>query len=106
MFCAFQGPAKIFRLHGRGRVIEPREQEFAEVAAHFPEFEGTRSIIRVEVSRITDSCGYAVPLLRHEGERTQLTSWAHKLGPEGLKSYRRQKNEKSIDRIAGLDNPV
>jgi len=104
MFCAFQGPPKIFRLHGHGRVIEPREQEFSGLAEHFPEFEGTRSIIRIEVSRITDSCGYAVPLLRYEGERTQLIAWAHKLGPEGLKTYRRQKNEKSIDHIGGLDH--
>ena len=104
MFCAFQGPPKIFRLYGHGRVIEPQEPEFPGLAAHFPEFEGTRSIILVEVSRIADSCGYAVPLLRYEGERTQLTSWAHKLGPEGLKSYRRQKNGKSIDHIAGLDH--
>ena len=106
MFCAFQGPPKIFRLYGHGRVVEPQDQEFSELSAHFPEFEGTRSIILVEVSKIADSCGYAVPLLRYEGERTQLTAWAHKLGPEGLKTYRRQKNGESIDHIAGLDHPA
>lgn len=103
MFCAFQGPPKILRLHGRGRVIEPEENEFASFAAHFPEFEGTRSIILVEVSRISDSCGYAVPLLDYKGERSQLSAWAHKLGPEALKTYRQEKNCQSIDRIPGLE---
>jgi hypothetical protein len=102
MFCAFQGAPKIVRLHGRGTVIEPDHAEFAEIAARFPEHEGTRSIILVEVSRISDSCGYAVPLLQYQGERSQLTAWSHKLGPQGLKTYRRQRNQKSIDQMPGL----
>ena len=106
MFCAFQGPPKIFRLHGRGTVIESTHPEFSRFAAHFPEYEGTRAIILVEVSRISDSCGYAVPMMRYEGERTQLTAWAQKLGAEKLKSYRREKNLSSIDRIQGLDEPA
>ena len=70
MFCAFQGAPKILRLHGRGRVFEPHEAEFAILQSHFPVYEGTRAIIVVEVSRISDSCGYGVPLLKHES-RTQ-----------------------------------
>jgi hypothetical protein len=102
MFCAFQGPPKIVRLHGRGTVIEPGHMEFANLAARFPEHEGTRSIVLVEVSRISDSCGFAVPLLQYEGQRTQLPAWAHKLGPAGLKTYREKKNQKSIDHVPGL----
>jgi len=103
MFCAFQGPPKIFRVHVHGRVIEPEQTEFPDLAAHFPEYEGTRAIILVEVSRISDSCGYGVPLLHYEGERTQLSAWAHKLGPEGLETYRQEKNQQSIDHIPGLE---
>lgn len=106
MFCAFQGPPKIFRLHGRGRVVEPEQKEFPELAAHFPEHDGTRAIILVEVLRISDSCGYGVPLLQYQGERSQLPAWAHKLGPEGLKTYRREKNQRSIDKIPGLGKPL
>ncbi len=106
MFCAFQGPPKIFRVHGQGRVIEPEQTEFPDLAAHFPEYEGTRAIILVEVSRISDTCGYGVPLLHYEGERSQLPAWAHKLGPERLKTYRQEKNQQSIDRIPGLEKPV
>src|ERR1700686_3975497 len=36
MFCAFQGPPKIFRLHGRGRVVEHHQPEFASLQGHFP----------------------------------------------------------------------
>jgi hypothetical protein len=104
MFCAFQGPPKIFRLHGHGTVIEPGHADFAHLAAQFSEYEGTRAIISIEVSRISDSCGYAVPRLRYEGERTQLSAWAHKLGPQGLNEYRQAKNKQSIDRMPGLDD--
>ena len=106
MFCAFEGPPKILRLYGRGTVIEPEQTEFPDLAAHFPEYEGTRAIILVEVSRISDSCGYSVPLLHYEGERSQLSAWAHKLGPEGLKTYRQEKNQQSIDGIPGIEKPA
>lgn len=105
MFCAFQGPPKIFRLHGQGRVIEPEQAEFPGLAARFPQYEGSRAIILIEVSRISDSCGFGVPLLHYEGDRSQLPAWAHKLGPEGLNTYRQEKNHQSIDRIPGLEKP-
>jgi predicted pyridoxine 5'-phosphate oxidase superfamily flavin-nucleotide-binding protein len=102
MFCAFQGPPDIFRLYGHGRVVEPHEAEFAALADSFPTFDHVRSIILVEVTRITDSCGYGVPLFKYEGERTQLEAWAKKRGDEGLKAYRQEKNRKSIDSLPGL----
>ena len=40
--------------------------------------EGRRSIVRVDVTRIADSCGYGVPLLRYEGEREHAQLWAEK----------------------------
>ena len=102
MFCAFQGPPNIARLHGHGRVVEPDHPEFQDLQAKFPSYESRRSIIVVELDRITDSCGYGVPLLRYEGERPQLSAWARKKGPEGLKAYRQQKNRQSIDGLPGL----
>src|SRR5260370_30746 len=62
MFCAFQGPPDILRLYGSGRVVEAHEPEFAGLTSSFPVFESVRSMIVVEVSRVTDSCGYGVPL--------------------------------------------
>ena len=39
MFCAFAGPPKILRLHGRGKVVEPADVEFESLEARFPTFE-------------------------------------------------------------------
>ena len=103
MFCAFLGPPNILRLHGRGRSVQPEEAEFTSLQKHFPVFAGTRSIVVVEISRVSDSCGYGVPLMRKEGERTQLQAWADNKGPEGLKSYRQEKNHQSIDGLPGID---
>jgi hypothetical protein len=102
MFCAFQGPPKILRLHGQGRVIESREPAFAELQPHFPVSEGARAIIVVELTRISDSCGFGVPLLKFEDERPDLPTWCRKRGVEGLKIYRQEKNRRSIDGLPGV----
>jgi hypothetical protein len=102
MFCAFHGPTKVLRLHGQGRVVEPHEAGFAELQAHFPVQEGTRAIIVVELTRISDSCGYGVPLLKFEAEREALPAWCRKRGTEGLKIYRQEKNRLSLDGLPGV----
>jgi hypothetical protein len=103
MFCNFQGPPKILRLYGRGRVIEPGHLEFQPLANHFPVYDGARAVILIEISRIADSCGYGVPLLAYEGQRSQLPAWSKKLGPAELEKYRREKNSRSIDGVPGLE---
>jgi predicted pyridoxine 5'-phosphate oxidase superfamily flavin-nucleotide-binding protein len=102
MFCAFQGPPDIFRLYGHGRVVEAHEAEFAGLAQSFNDCENARSIILVEVTRVTDSCGYGVPLFKYEGERETLLAWARNRGPERLKAYREEKNRRSIDGLPGV----
>jgi hypothetical protein len=102
MFCAFQGPPNIFRLYGHGRVVEPHQAEFPALAASFPDHENARSIIVAELTRITDSCGYGVPLFQYEGEREQLRAWARNCGPDRLKAYRDEKNRRSIDGLPGI----
>ena len=102
MFCAFDGPPQIVRLHGHGQVIEPRDAGFEELLAKFEPGPGMRSIIRVDVTRISDSCGYSVPLYGYKGERTQLTKWSQHKGPEGIEEYQREKNGASIDGLPAL----
>jgi hypothetical protein len=102
MFCAFEGRPMILRLYGRGRVVEPVDDEWGGLMAHFRDDPGVRSIIVVEVERIADSCGYAVPLCTYQGERSQLLAWSDRKGPEGLAEYKQQKNRSSIDGLAGL----
>jgi len=102
MFCALAGLPNIIRLHGRGVIIEPRDAEFPSLLANFSPQLGVRAIVRVEVTRISDSCGYGVPLHRYEGERPQLVAWAERKKPEGLETYQREKNALSIDGLPGL----
>ena len=102
MFCAFQGAPNILRLHGHGRSVEPRENEFAGLLAEFPAYESVRSIIVVEILRVNDSCGYGVPFFKYEGEREQLAAWARKKGPDGLKAYRQERNRRSLDGLPGV----
>jgi hypothetical protein len=104
-FCAFEGPPKILRLHGRGDWIEPGEAGFAELRARFPEVPieaAVRAVIRVRVERVADSCGYAVPLYAYQGERRQLHEWAERKGPGKLADYRCEHNARSLDGLPGL----
>ncbi len=105
MFCAFEGPPRILRLHGRGESIQPGDEDWDELARHFPAYAShpvARSIVRVRVERIADSCGYGVPLYRFEGERDQLPKWADRKGRETLGRYAVEYNSKSLDGLAGL----
>jgi hypothetical protein len=102
MFCAFEGLPRIVRLYGRGEVVEPGDAGFAELVARFPRQASTRTVICVELTRIADSCGYGVPLLRYEGERSQLGDWAERKGPEGLRTYQLERNRASLDGLPAL----
>ena len=102
MFCAFAGAPKIVRIHGRGTIVEAGSPEFPRLRSEFPDHPGTRAIIRVAVTRISDSCGYAVPLLDFRSDRETLTRWTEAKGPEGLQAYREQKNACSIDGLPAL----
>jgi len=111
MLCAFDGPPRILRLHGRGEVVMNDDPRFGELlaAADFADAsvpEARRSIIRVDVDRIADSCGYGVPLMSFEGlrEHHQLST-AKKLrtkGVEGYEEHRRDVNGASLDGLPAL----
>lgn len=102
MFCAFQGPPNIVRLHGRGRHVPLSDPEFTSLRARFADHPGARGVVLVDVQRVSDSCGYAVPLMTQEGDRDLLTSWAGNRGDDGLESYRVKKNAVSIDGLPAL----
>src|SRR3954453_17114895 len=110
MLCAFEGPPRIVRLHGRGEVITPEHEAFETLLAqgfHEPQApEARRAIIRVHVTRISDSCGYGVPLLAYEGERPQGDlSTLKRLrvhGPNAMREYEAKHNRTSIDGLPAL----
>jgi hypothetical protein len=102
MWCAFTGPPKIVRLHGRGRVCLPGTPEFDDVTARHPAHLSTRAVIVVDVDRVSDSCGFGVPLMDLVGERDQLDRWAAAKGPEGIAAYLQERNAVSLDGLPGL----
>jgi hypothetical protein len=104
MFCSFEGPPKILRLYGQGRVVELGEPEFSSLRANFAEIAGVRSIVVAELTDIIDSCGFGVPLFRYEGQREQHGAWARKIGPQGIEIYQREKNRRSLDGLPGLSS--
>jgi Pyridoxamine 5'-phosphate oxidase len=110
MLCAFDGPPRILRLHGRGKVVLPNHPTFGRLAEEFeqPEHpEAQRAIVLVDVTRIADSCGYGVPRMRVEGQRPHMNAWAAKKlrvgGPQAIVDYQREKNAVSIDGLPGIE---
>ena len=100
LFCAFEGAPRILRLSGEGTIVEPADADWAALRESFPPGPA-RAIVRVDVTRVADSCGFGVPLFRYEGERTQLPAWMERKGEE-LHDYQRRKNAASIDGLPAL----
>ncbi len=112
MFCAFEGPPRILRLHGTGAVLRRGDEDFDDLLerAGFEDPsipEARRAIVRVDVTRIADSCGYGVPLMSHEGSRPHSALSAQKRlrtgGPDAIEEYIAQRNAASIDGLPGVE---
>jgi hypothetical protein len=105
MFNAFEGQPNIVRLYGRGRFIRPGEVEFDELRGRFGKDRtaGQRSIVLIDLDRVQESCGYAVPKMALVGQRDILDLYQEKKGPEAYADYGQQKNALSIDGLPALD---
>jgi hypothetical protein len=99
MFCAFEGPPKIVRLHGRGVPVLPGEPRFDELVAAFdaPPLPGLRSVIEVTVTRVSDSCGFGVPQMRYVADRDQLARYLGRKSDAEIEEYWATRNATSID---------
>ena len=97
MFCALEEAPKIVRLHGRGIPVMPGSVEFERLRPLFIDFPGVRSIIRIDVTRVSDSCGYGVPQYKYVGERATWLRWAGKKGEDGIADFQRMYNAVSVD---------
>lgn len=110
MFCAFEGPPRIVRFHGTGSVLRWDEPGFGEAAAGFEHLsidEARRALVTVDVARVSDACGYGVPLMAYEGRREHhALSSAKKLrvkGEAGYEQYKLTKNARSLDGLPAVD---
>lgn len=97
MFCAFDGPPMILRLHGHARALHRRDAEWASLDPLFPPYPGKRQIVTVAVDSVVTSCGFSVPLMEYQAQRPTLVEWAGRKGPDGIEAYWREKNTISFD---------
>jgi hypothetical protein len=111
MLCAFHGPPRIVRLHGRGEALLPDDERFGPLIdrGQFAQprvAAARRALVLVSVERIADSCGYGVPLMSYEGSRPHMNAWAEKKlrvgGDDALLRYQQEKNAVSIDGLPAV----
>lgn len=103
MFCGFEGGPRILRLYGRGEVLLPGHPLWNQyLKEHYQNdaLPGTRQIIVNHVDRVQTSCGYGVPFMNFQEDRSTLCNFFAKKGVEGSTEYMRAQQRKSIDDLA------
>jgi hypothetical protein len=112
MWCAFQGPPNIVRVHGRGEPVFRDDPRFKELLSHFPDIDpsqhGLRAIVVVTAELVRDSCGYAVPYMAYEGDRELHGKRFAREDDESLSAYFGKKEHiaTSLDGLPGLPLPL
>lgn len=88
-------------MHGRGREVLPGHDGFEDLLREFPKppHPGLRSVIVIDVERVSDSCGYGVPLMSYEGDRDLLVQFWSRKSPREAEEYQATRNAKSIDGV-------
>ena len=97
MFCAFDQPALIFRIYGRGRAVLPQDGEWAGLIGQFTDLPGTRQVFVVAIDQVQTSCGYAVPQMALVRERPTLSKLHAKYSDHQRLAHWRETDATSID---------
>ncbi|WP_410809280.1 pyridoxamine 5'-phosphate oxidase family protein [Micromonospora sp. 067-2] len=112
MWCAFEGPPNIVRVHGRGAVVFRDDPRWSDLTGHFPDVDtsqhGLRAIVVVRAELIRDTCGYAVPLMTYEADRDLHGKRFAREDDASLSEYFSRKDHvaRSIDGLPGLPLPL
>ncbi|MEV6309173.1 pyridoxamine 5'-phosphate oxidase family protein [Streptomyces sp. NPDC051840] len=112
MWCAFQGPPNIVRVHGRGEPVFRDDPRFPGLLDHFPEVDptphGLRAIIVVTAELVRDTCGYAVPFMSYDEDRSLHADRFRREDDESLSAYFEKKPDiaTSIDGLPGVPLPL
>jgi hypothetical protein len=77
MFNAFDGPPRIVRLWGKGRVLEYGTPQFNDFvgANHVKAIPGTRAVVIVDIHQVGTSCGFSVPKFDFKEYRETLNEY-------------------------------
>ncbi|WP_369239305.1 pyridoxamine 5'-phosphate oxidase family protein [Streptomyces sp. R21] len=112
MWCAFQGPPNIVRVHGRGEAVLRDDPRFKELLGRFPDIDpslhGLRAIIVVTAETVRDSCGYAVPFMTYDEDRDLHARRFAREDDASLSEYFTKKEyiATSMDGLPGLPLPL
>ncbi|MEU3146175.1 MULTISPECIES: pyridoxamine 5'-phosphate oxidase family protein [unclassified Streptomyces] len=112
MWCAFQGPPTIVRVHGRGEPVFRDDPRFSHLLARFPAIDptvhGLRAIVVVTADLVRDTCGYAVPHMTYEADRDLHGKRFAREDDTSLDAYFAKKDHvaTSLDGLPGLPLPL
>ncbi|WP_406194300.1 pyridoxamine 5'-phosphate oxidase family protein [Kitasatospora sp. NBC_01560] len=111
MWCAFDGPPTVVRVHGQGEAVFRDDARFAGLLRHFdPTADGSalRAIVLVHADRVSDSCGFAVPLMEYRSDRELHEQFFDRKSDEEFSTYCEGKEyvATSIDGLPGLPLPL
>lgn len=111
MWCAFTGPPTVVRVHGRGEPVFRDDPRFTELLGRFdPAVDGSglRAIVLVRAERVSDSCGFAVPLMEYQGDRDLHAEYFGRKTEEEFATYCEGKQfvGTSIDGLPALPLPL
>jgi predicted pyridoxine 5'-phosphate oxidase superfamily flavin-nucleotide-binding protein len=108
MWCAFSGPPNIVRIHGEAEAVFRDDPRWGELVALFGEADGpsARAVIVVHARRIADVCGFAVPLMEYQGERTLHAEYFGRKTDEEFAEYCEKKVGVSLDGLPALPLPL
>jgi hypothetical protein len=110
MWCAFTGPPKVLRIHGRGRPVFRDDPRWGELVPLFGDADGpgARAVIEVTAERISDSCGFAVPFMEYREERAQHARHFGRKTDEEFAAYCEKKEYvgTSVDGLPALPLPL
>ncbi|MBT2506061.1 pyridoxamine 5'-phosphate oxidase family protein [Streptomyces sp. ISL-98] len=112
MWCAFNGPPKVLRVHGEGEAVFRDHPRWAELIMRFKDAgvdgPSARAIVVVHARRISDSCGFAVPFMEYQEERTQHAEYFARKTDEEFAAYCEKKDTigVSLDGLPALPLPL
>ncbi|MFC7406808.1 pyridoxamine 5'-phosphate oxidase family protein [Georgenia alba] len=107
MFCSFEDKPNIVRLHGHGRVLLADDPQYPAWAERFEQgaSPAARAVVVVDVARVSDSCGFGVPIMEYRGEREIFPGYMERRGRDGIRAYQAERNAASIDGLPALEVP-
>ncbi|MFI1017097.1 pyridoxamine 5'-phosphate oxidase family protein [Streptomyces sp. NPDC020965] len=110
MWCAFEGPPKVLRVHGSGEAVFRDDPRWPALITHFAGVDGpsARAIVVVHARRISDACGFAVPFMTYQEERTQHAEHFGRKTDDEFAAYCAKKEHVgvSLDGLPALPLPL